>query len=45
MLDDKLLIGMALGFIVGAITVHSSKKMQQAIEQGKEVIKEKLENI
>ena len=41
MLDDKLLIGMALGFMVGAIVVHSSKKMQQAIDQGKEIIKDK----
>ena len=45
MFDDKLLIGMALGFIVGAILVHSSKKAQQVIEQGKEVIKEKIEQL
>lgn len=45
MLDDKLVIGMALGFIVGAIVVHSSKKMQQCIDQGKEMIKDKIEQM
>ena len=45
MLDDKLIIGMALGFIVGAIVVHSNKKVQQVIEDGKEKIKEKIEQM
>lgn len=45
MCDDKLIIGMALGFIVGAITVHSNKKVQQIIDQGKEKIKEKIEQM
>lgn len=45
MFDDKLLVGMALGFIVGAIVIHSSKKAQQLMDEGKEKIKEKLEQL
>lgn len=45
MFDDKLVIGMALGFIVGAIVVHNSKKVQQVMDDGKEKIKEKLEQM
>ncbi len=45
MLDDKLIIGMALGFIVGAIVVNKRKKVQQVIEDGKEKIKEKIEQM
>lgn len=45
MLDDKLIIGMALGFIVGAIVAHSSKKVQQVMDDGKEMIKEKIEQL
>lgn len=45
MFDDKLLIGMALGFVIGAIVVHSSKKAQQVVEQGKEMLKEKIDQL
>ena len=45
MCDEKLIVGMALGFIVGAIVVHSSKKAQDIIEQGKEKVKEQIEKI
>lgn len=44
-MNDKLLIGLALGFVVGAIMVHSNQKVGQMIEQGKEKVKETIDKI
>lgn len=44
-LDDKLIVGMTLGFILGACLVHSSKKVQNIIEQGKDKLVETMEKI
>lgn len=44
-MDDKLIIGLAMGFIVGALLVHSNKKAAQLIETGKEKIKETIDKI
>ena len=41
---QEMLTGTA-GSIVGAIVVHSSKKAQDIIEQGKEKVKEQIEKI
>ena len=43
MLDDKLVVGMMLGFIVGALITQSSKKVQDVIEQGKEKVQDVVE--
>lgn len=42
-MSDNLIIGMMLGFVVGAIVVHSSKKAQEIMDKGKEMAIEKLE--
>ena len=44
-MNDNLILGMVLGFIVGGLVVHSSKSAQQFIENGKEAIKEKIDSI
>lgn len=43
MLDDKLIIGMALGFMLGAVITQSNKKVQDVVEQGKEKVQEVVE--
>ena len=44
-MSDNLIIGMALGFVVGALVVHSSKKAQGILDKGKEMAIEKLEDM
>ena len=43
MLDDKLIIGMALGFMIGAVLTQSNRKVQNMVEQGKEKVQEVVE--
>ena len=40
-----VLIGMALGFIVGAIVVSNNEKAQRIVENGKKVVKEQVKKI
>lgn len=44
-MNDNLIIGMAIGFMIGAILVHSNQKVNQMIDDGKEKIKETIDKI
>ena len=44
-MNDSLIIVMAIGFIAGAILVHSNQKVNQMIEEGKEKVKETIDKI
>ena len=44
-MKDYLILGMALGFIVGAIVSHNNQKVGQIIEQGKEKVIETIDKI
>lgn len=37
------LIGMGIGFAVGAIMVKSNKDLSKAVEKGKQMVEEKIE--
>ena len=42
---DNLVLGMAIGFMVGAIVVHNNQKASEFIEDGKQKIKETIDKI
>jgi hypothetical protein len=44
-MNDNLILGLAIGFAVGAILVHSSDKAGQIIEQGKQKVIETIDKI
>lgn len=44
-MKDCLLIGMALGFIAGAVLIQGSREAQELVKQGKKAVKDKLEII
>ena len=44
-MSDNLVLGMAIGFCVGAILVHSNQKASHVIDEGKEKVKEAIEKI
>ena len=44
-MSDNLILGMALGFMVGAILVHNNQKASEFIEDGKEKLKETIDKI
>lgn len=44
-MNDNLILGMIIGVIVGGLVVHSSKTAQSFIEQGKQAVKEKIDNL
>ena len=44
-MKDCLLIGMALGFIAGALLVQGNKQAQDLVKQGKEVVGKKINEI
>ena len=37
------LIGMGLGFMIGAVMVKSNRDLSRAVEKGKKVVEEKVE--
>jgi len=37
------LIGMGIGFMIGAVMVKSNKDLSKAVEKGKQVVEEKVE--
>jgi len=39
----EFLIGMGIGFMVGAVMVKSNKDFSKAVEKGKDVVEQKLE--
>lgn len=44
-MKDNLILGMAIGVVIGGLLVHSNKKAQQFIEDAKDCIQEKIEKI
>ncbi len=42
---DNLILGMAIGFMAGAIVVHNNQKASEFIEDGKEKLKETIDKI
>ena len=44
-MKDGLLLGMALGFIVGAIVVTNSAKAEAIVQKGKRAIKKQVEKL
>ena len=41
----EFLIGMGIGFVVGAVMVKSNKELSKAVEKGKQMVEEKVELI
>lgn len=39
----EFLIGMGIGFVVGAVMVKSNKGLSNAVEKGKDIVEEKVE--
>ena len=44
-MKDGLIIGMALGILVGAAVVGTSKQAQSLINKGKNAIKKRIQNL
>ena len=44
-MKDSIIIGMALGFIAGALLVSNNNKAQNIVEKGKKAVKEKVKEI
>ena len=44
-MSDNLILGMAIGVVIGGLIVHSSKKAQDLIDDGKDFVKEKIDNL
>ncbi len=42
-MKDGLLLGMALGFIVGAMVVTNNSKVEAMVQKGKKAIKKQIE--
>ncbi len=41
-MKDSLLIGMALGLIVGAVLVKNNKEIEQLVDKGEKAVKETM---
>ena len=44
-MKDNMILGLAIGFMIGALLVHSNQKASQVIEQGKQKVIEQIEKI
>lgn len=44
-MKECLLVGMALGFLVGAVLVQGNKQAQQFVKQGKDAVAKKVKEI
>ena len=44
-MKDSLLIGMALGFIAGAIVVTQNSKSREIVERGKKAVKDQVKKM
>lgn len=42
---DSVMIGMALGFIAGALLVSNNSQAQKIVEKGKKAVKDKVKQI
>ena len=39
----EILVGMGIGFVVGAMVVKSNKQLSQAVDKGKKVVEEAID--
>ena len=44
-MSDNLILGMALGFVVGALVVHNNQKANEFIDDSKKKIVETIEKV
>lgn len=44
-MNDNMLLGLAIGFAIGALLVHRNPKADQIIQEGKEKVKETIDKI
>lgn len=44
-MNDNLFLGMAIGFVIGAILVHSNQKASNFIDESKQKIVETIEKV
>lgn len=44
-MKDCMLIGLALGFVAGAIFVQGNKRAQDLVQQGKDAVGKKMEEV
>jgi hypothetical protein len=44
-MDDKFLIGVVLGMLGGAVIATNSAKARQAVKDGQEQVKQKMEEL
>ena len=44
-MNDNLILGHAMGFVIGALLVHSSTKASEFIDEGKQKIVETIEKM
>ena len=44
-MKEGLIIGMAVGILVGGVIVGTSKKAQQLVNKGKNAIKKQIQNL
>ena len=44
-MDDKFLIGIVLGMLGGAVIATNSAKARQAVKDGQEQVKQKMEEL
>ncbi len=44
-MSDNLILGMAIGFVAGAIFVRNNQKASEFIEDGKEKLKQTIDKI
>lgn len=44
-MKDWLLVGMALGFLVGAVLVEGNKKVEEVVKNGKTIVANKVKQM
>ena len=44
-MKDSLILGMALGFIAGALLVTNNNQAQKLVEKGKKAVKEQVKKL
>lgn len=44
-MKECLIVGMALGFLVGAVLVQGNKQVQDVVKQGKQMVSKKIQDI
>ena len=44
-MKDGILVGMALGFLIGAIVVTNNEKAKEIVNKGKKIAKEQVKKI